>query len=283
MMEDSTFSLRFILLVVGAFIVVGIYIWGTVRAKGRQRGHMTYDPRLARFEPPVSRPIKADDSSNSAVEVTSRPAKPIEEKTIGAGPDAGPDDVLEDLPIITRTPDGDADYDDPAGERGIGQMELGLSPRSDLDTRPPAPATDAEKEIVTLFVRAKDAQLFSGANIVRALNLLGLRYGDKQIFHHYGAGELRTEEPLFSIANMFEPGHFDLARIDTFATTGLAMILPLPSPLEGPVAFELFLNTAQRLTETLGGELFATPKTRLDATAIDNMRRVAAKFGHGAG
>jgi cell division protein ZipA len=112
------------------------------------------------------------------------------------------------------------------------------------------------------------------------MNSVGLRYGDMDIFHHFGAGDLRTELPLFSVANMMEPGHFDLHDIETFATAGLAMFLRLPSSLDGAVAFELFLNTAQRLAEALSGDLYGAPKKLLDGTAIDKMRQLAAPFAN---
>ena len=44
------------------------------------------------------------------------------------------------------------------------------------------------------------------------------------------------------------------------------------------VSFELFLNTAQRLTESLSGVLYADPKTPLDSPRIEEMRKIAAEF-----
>jgi len=113
------------------------------------------------------------------------------------------------------------------------------------------------------------------------MHSVGLRFGAMDIFHHFGAGDLRTESPLFSVANMVEPGHFDLHDLDSFSTPGLALILRLPGSLDGAVAFELFLNTAQRLAEALSGDLYGDPKKLLDSTAIDKLRQLAAPFANG--
>ena len=78
---------------------------------------------------------------------------------------------------------------------------------------------------------------------------------------------------------MFEPGVFDLGRIEGFRTAGFVLFMQLPAPLDNAVAFELLLNTAQRLAEQLDGELFATPGARLDKTAIATLRRRAQQFG----
>ena len=63
-----------------------------------------------------------------------------------------------------------------------------------------------------------------------------------------------------------------------FQTPGLTMFLNLPTALDGAVAFELFLNTAQRLTESLDANLFSAPQNALDSLAIERMRRIAAQF-----
>ena len=146
-------------------------------------------------------------------------------------------------------------------------------------------AADAESveeeesdEFITLYVLPTNEYGFVGESIIQALNAVGLKYGDMEIFHHFGAGRLQTNQALFSVANMLEPGTFDLNQIERFRSPGLVFFLQLPAALDGAVSFELFLNTAQRLTEALDGELFATPKTPLDSALIDDMRRIAAKY-----
>ena len=75
---------------------------------------------------------------------------------------------------------------------------------------------------------------------------------------------------------MLEPGNFDLQNIQTHETAGLVMFMRLPVPADGSVAFELMLNTAQRLQERLGGELRDDEHRPLARAAIDRMRKLAA-------
>jgi cell division protein ZipA len=132
---------------------------------------------------------------------------------------------------------------------------------------------------VTLYVRARVGHHFSGTDLVKALNGVGMHFGEMSIFHHFGTGDLRCDVPVFSAANMFEPGTFDLRKIEAFRTSGLALFMQLPGPLDGPVAFELLLNTAQRLAALAGGELFADPRTLLDPTGIARLRKRAGRYG----
>lgn len=142
------------------------------------------------------------------------------------------------------------------------------------------PSKEPESGLISLYVRAHEGKEFSGTTLVKALNSVGMQFGDMAIFHHFGAGELKCQTPVFSAANMFEPGTFDLRKIEAFRTAGVALFLQLPGPLDGPVAFELLLNTAQRLTELTGGELYVDPKNLLDPPSIARQRKRAARFAH---
>lgn len=270
-MFESLFSLRFLLLLIGAIIVVAIYLGG--RRKHNRNQRVRFDKRRPSFKPRRKGGTRAQ--AKAAPETYA--VDPVSDND---DPDYAPDDELViptdepaiELPTITRSGDTDPPRQRRAREN---QMELTFD-----DDAPSTSGPDAEPVIIALYVRPPDKHEFAGPAIVEAMNAVGLRYGDMKIFHHYGAGELRTEKPLFSVANMIEPGYFDLDRVDSLATPGLAMFLQLPGPLDGAVAFELFLNTAQRLAETLSADLYSAPQALLDGITIDKMRRQANPFSN---
>ena len=275
-MYDFVFSLQFLLLIFGALFVAGIYLWGG--AKNRRNTKIKYAPRRAQFEPAKRRGGAYGATgtvSDNDHDTRSEPDVHLADEIIVDDPAP----VLE-LPSITR--DGDDDSDLQSSVRTDGQLELTFESAAEESTGDSGDNTaQAEQEvIIALYIKPPSGHEFVGPAIVRSMNSVGLRYGDMDIFHHFGAGDLRTELPLFSVANMMEPGHFDLHDIETFATAGLAMFLRLPSSLDGAVAFELFLNTAQRLAEALSGDLYGAPKKLLDGTAIDKMRQLAAPFAN---
>ena len=278
-MFDFVFSLRTLLLIIGALFVVGIYLWG--RSKNRRNTKIKYAPRRAQFEP-AKRRLGSHGATSMPPGIGSEPAQQLQ-------PDLEtPSDTLDeiviadgqpiaDLPSITR--EGD-DIPQTTRRRTEGQMEMTFD-SGVLDETVGANGSKQPTEpalIIALYVRPPSGHEFAGPAIVRSMNSVGLGFGEMDLFHHYGAGELRTESPLFSVANMVEPGYFDLQDIDSLATPGLAMFLRLPGALDGAVAFELFLNTAQRLAEALSGDLYGEPKRLLDGTSIDKMRRQAAPF-----
>lgn len=280
-MPESSLSLRIALFVIGVAVVAGVYLWGVLRRKrsswARYRASLRSRRRSltkARFEPELTDeepPFDEDETVGEPYEVV-RIDKSVR---------------LDELPAVTNAvvppspptvqPDP-APHSKPAKKKKADQMAFSF----DGEPAPsvaPAPAV-AGPQIITLFLRPSKGQTFAGGKLVRALNGVGMRYGDMQIFHHFGAGELKTKQPLFSVANMFEPGSFELEKIEAFQTAGLALFMQLPAELDGAVAFELFLNTAQRLAEAMGGELLSDPRQSLDSLAIDKMRRLAARFSN---
>ncbi|HTT08269.1 MAG TPA: cell division protein ZipA [Gammaproteobacteria bacterium] len=148
---------------------------------------------------------------------------------------------------------------------------------------PPAqmPLTFAEEaahwrkveRVITLYVAAPGQAEFNGGDLLDALAAMDMRFGEMSIFHYYGAGQLHGTQPLFSAANMLEPGGFDLSAMERFTTPGIALFLCLPCRLNPGMVFELMLNTAQRLAERLQGRVLDDVREPLNAAAIEHMRR----------
>ena len=279
-MLESLFSLRFLLLLVGVLFVFGVYAWG--RSKSKRNTRIKYQTRRTRFEP-----SKRGANRSEEVEPNDTPSEDdweISTVVTRDEPLLVTESVITELPTITRERD-ETPVPVARNTKADTQLELTFEELAAEQSliQPSTPGKDVQQDdaIIALYVRPATGQQFGGSAIVEAMNNVGLCFGDMNIFHHFGAGDLRAKQPLFSVANMVEPGNFDMTDIDRFATPGLALFLRLPGPLDGAVTFELFLNTGQRLAEALSGGLYGEPNKLLDALMIDQMRRVALPFSHG--
>ena len=264
-MAESPWLLRLTLLGIGLAIIVAFYLWSVVhRRRQRRYPRMSHPRQTARHEHAQDFGPDPTDAEVGAVRV--RKIEPLVDLPV----------VKNDAAIAEHAapiPDPPADPR-PTRSRKRKPKAAQLALSLDAEDRGGAP----EPTLLALYLRPSHDSAFRGLDIVRAAQSVGLRHGELQIFHHYGAGDLITEKPLFSLADMFEPGHFELDRMPVFQTPGLTMFLNLPTALDGAVAFELFLNTAQRLTESLNANLFSAPQNALDSLAIERMRRIAAQF-----
>ena len=80
------------------------------------------------------------------------------------------------------------------------------------------------------------------------------------------------DKPLFSLANMVEPGNFDINTMEQMNTPGLVMFQCLPSPIDPQVIFELMLNTAQRLAEILAADVCDDSRKLIDESKLNSIR-----------
>jgi len=143
-----------------------------------------------------------------------------------------------------------------------------IPPRSDLGKRP---AQVQVERIVTLFVMAREGQIFNGADLIVAAEKAGLEYGDMGIYHRLVDGR-REVGPIFSVANMLKPGSFDLTRVDTLRTPGLSFFMALPGPVTALDAWDAMLPTAQRLAELLDGQVLDEERNALGRQRIAHIR-----------
>ncbi len=130
-----------------------------------------------------------------------------------------------------------------------------------------------QERFIILHIRADDGRPFKGRLLVTALEEAGLSYGVHKIFH-YEKKRGKQRETWFSVANMVEPGIFDLEHIDDFQTRGISLFMRLPMPEgSGVPAFTQMMACAQRLVKKLGGQLLDENHQPLTVAAITQLHK----------
>lgn len=105
--------------------------------------------------------------------------------------------------------------------------------------------------LISLYVVAPEGQQFQGDVVVQNLEALGFQFGEYQIFHRHL--DNAASPVLFSVANMMQPGVFDLNRLDRFATIGLVFFMNLPSVGNDLVNLRLMIRTVESFAQSVGG------------------------------
>ena len=133
----------------------------------------------------------------------------------------------------------------------------------------------AVEELLIIHLLAHGDAPITGHGMLEGLRGRGLKYGDMNIFH--------SVDPLskvvrFSVANAVEPGYFDLAALDSFASPGVTFFLQLPGP-ESPVdALEEMVRVARELALELDGELKDENMSVLTGQTVEHYRQRIADF-----
>ncbi|MCB1670028.1 MAG: cell division protein ZipA [Gammaproteobacteria bacterium] len=127
-------------------------------------------------------------------------------------------------------------------------------------------------EVLVINVMSHDDELFRGPDLLQVMLAAGLKHGDMNIFHrHLGS---RIDSPvIFSVANILNPGTFDLDNIEEFETRGVSLFLAMPAVISNREAFEDMLRTAQQLRAALDGELRDDRRSVMTAQTIEHYRQ----------
>jgi cell division protein ZipA len=139
-----------------------------------------------------------------------------------------------------------------------------------------APAQDFS-EVLVLNVVARPDHEIAGVDLLQVLLANQLRFGDMAIFHRHVDGAARSPV-LFSVANLVNPGTFDLNRISEFATRGVCFFMTLPSVGNNMQAFDKMLEAAQQVRIALDADLKDDNRSVMTAQTIEHYRQRVRDF-----
>ena len=239
-------TLRIVLIVLGAFLLVGLYLWERHRARDDDDDdgwdqRRSAEPRSKR-EPNLG-PFDEDDAESADVAgahsmASAEVAEGDSEKAWATSFSAGPEMAFED-----------EGAKETAGARQ---------------------ATDAL--IVQLYVVAR-GEPFSGTQITAAAAHHSLVPGDLAIFHRRKVEGAAQTAP-FSMANAFNPGTFPFDGMDDFSTLGLVLFAQLDGAPSDLMVFDELVQTAVALAQELDGELLDNARSPL---GVEQIRRLRAE------
>ncbi|MFT4749398.1 MAG: cell division protein ZipA [Pseudohongiellaceae bacterium] len=132
-------------------------------------------------------------------------------------------------------------------------------------------------EVLVVNVMARAGYSFAGDDLLQILITAGLKFGEMNIFHHHL--DSNTKGPvLYSVANVLNPGTFDLNNMSDFSTLGVSFFLALPTSINNLEAFETMLSVAQKIKGGLDGELRDDQRNLMTAQTIEHYRQRVRDF-----
>lgn len=210
-------NLRWILIIVGIAIIAGIILFGNPDRKRKPRAsRKTVHAARTRREPVLDTDSDEQENAHDERQV---------ELAIGG---------LDE-------PEGRVEPSFDLGNDDIVQEEI-----------LPAPEIPAPDKIVTLFLKARDNHFITGVELLDASLKSGLVFGEHGIFHRIHEEDLN---PVFSMANLTNPGTFDKSTWNTIEIKGVTMFMTLPGPKNALDSWDSMLATSRRLAELLHADL----------------------------
>lgn len=275
-------ELRLIFIIIGALVLGALLLHGlwTVRKNSGQPRHRYYEEpdkddtaKAEGFDELGVGPVRVVKKGSAEVSESAAPAKraPFKHST-GHTAEA----TKRPLAAPVQEVQTELAFDEPK------EPQLNFSALSDDETSEPvfeqqqdeditateqAAAAEEPAEVLILYVLLPENKEMKGPDLLSALLTLGFKYGDMDIFHRHldsaGSGAV-----LFSLANMFNPGTFDLENIDKLTTRGVSLFMTLPGPGEPLQNFNLMHNAAKKLAEEFGGQVLDGQRSVLTVQTV---------------
>ncbi len=274
----EAWTLRLIIVLAGV-LVLGLIYWQGSRQSGQQ-GRRTHAPRppCERQEPDLDRPQPSADPGFDA-ELQAELTRLSLEISEHRGQDFSDRSMSEFEPTGRREPalgELEESSDQSEGETAPPPRTPRIRSEPELVPLPPesqvgARTQDRIDRIVTLFVCAEEGEFMRGSDIVVAAEKTGLTYGHLGIFHSLIPGKPELG-PIFSVASMVKPGHFEMRKIQELRTPGLTLFMALPGPMRALDAWDSMFPIANRLGELLGAQVLDEHRNALGRQRVQHLR-----------
>jgi cell division protein ZipA len=256
-------TLRVSLVVIGILIIVAIYVYSR-RDLVRDKRQPELSPRTPWYEkfPSLFKRrmnIASTDSDRN---------EPRREPQIDPGFDSGIEspevhdvitDELEQLEQIV-----------PSRMPGMEDVADDVSAIVELTSEQIAP--EGEQLFIPLTIVGKRGKRFTGESIRFACEDTGFLLKDAGIYYFEVGDAHGIKQNLLGLANILEPGTFDLEKLRTFDTPGLVLFLHLPAPIEAREAFDTLIKKGRRLAEAMEGDLCDDARNVLTNQAISHLK-----------
>ncbi|MCB1875423.1 MAG: cell division protein ZipA [Chromatiales bacterium] len=249
-----------ILIVVGVAALVGIYIWDRLQ-KRRHAGEVeaadeeVYDDEFVDLPDEFPSQRRDPEMGQTELDLLDDLMEREQPLMAAAPPPAAAPQPAETAPAEERK------------ARGKWSFRFGREPE------PPPVAPDlrdvVEPKFMQISVVGNRGRRFNGADLYRAAAGVGLVYGEMNIFHRTSSVHGR---PMFSMANLVEPGTFPPPGESDFQTPGLTFFLSLPGTEEGLDTFADMIESARRIANDLGGEMQDQSHSTLTRQTVEHMR-----------
>ena len=146
-----------------------------------------------------------------------------------------------------------------------------------LEDESPVASEPEKQEVLMLFIDKAEGTPIDGAKLLPTLLTLGFKYGEMDLFHRHqdssGKGEV-----LFSLANMFNPGTFDIDHMEQLSTRGLTIFMTLPNASEPLQTFNMMHNAAKKIADEFGATVLDDKRNPLDVAIVRSYVEKIRKF-----
>lgn len=130
-----------------------------------------------------------------------------------------------------------------------------------------------------MHLMASKGEMINGQMLLDAVLAVGFRFGGRKIFDRH-LNEQGSGDVLFSLANVANPGTFDLNTIADIQTPGVSLFMQLDGLADPVTAFDIMVDTVDRLVAQLHLHVLDETRSSMTKQTIDHYRQRARAAAH---
>ena len=156
------------------------------------------------------------------------------------------------------------------------QLDMGLSHQSDSKAQATA---SVPQEVLVMHLMANKGETIDGQQLLDAVLAAGFRFGGRKVFDRH-VGDQGSGEILFSLANVANPGTFDLNTIAQLQTPGVTLFMDLEQLTDPVAAFGTMIKSVDSLVAQLHLNVLDESRSSMTKQTIDHYRQRARAVSH---
>lgn len=260
-------NLRWIILALGLTIVLLIYLFGRKKDKSRQidmPNIMAADelPSISTYEELlVDESVKIQDEF-VASEINQFELDQALVEEVRASVDDALPDVMTDGAVLKSK----------AKKEAVVELDVDEPVLQD-DLEEPVTAEEYSDDLIVMHVQANTAY-FKGDDLLKVINQQQLKFADMKIYHAYD----QSNDIIFSMSNMIQPGYFEPAALSDMRTPGVILFMQLSLVTDSEAAFERMMRCADALSQELDAKVTGSKQQLLTEQDIKDFRAKATYF-----
>ena len=161
------------------------------------------------------------------------------------------------------------------------QLEIKLAQQSAVSKQvsPSDNNSSQTQDVLAMHLMASKGEMINGQMLLDAVLAVGFRFGGRKIFDRH-LSEEGSGEVLFSLANVANPGTFDLNTIADINTPGVSLFMQLDGLADPVTAFDIMVDTVDRLVAQLHLHVLDEARSSMTKQTIDHYRQRARAAAH---
>jgi len=161
------------------------------------------------------------------------------------------------------------------------QLEIKLAQQSETSKQvsPSDNNSSQTQDVLAMHLMASKGEMINGQMLLDAVLAVGFRFGGRKIFDRH-LNEEGSGEVLFSLANVANPGTFDLNTIADIKTPGVSLFMQLDGLADPVTAFDIMVDTVDRLVAQLHLHVLDEARSSMTKQTIDHYRQRARAAAH---